>query len=50
VLDNLHRVADALSVDRFERFVVLSQLARFTPEEIEIVRHLNEKYHGVQSY
>ena len=44
-LENLHRVADALPVRRFEKFVVLSKLARFTPEEIEMVRLLNEKYH-----
>jgi hypothetical protein len=44
-LDNLHRVADALPVGRFEKFVVLSKLASFTLEEIEAVRRLNEKFH-----
>jgi hypothetical protein len=47
-LENLHRVADALPV-RFDKFVVRSKLARFTPEEIEVVRRLNEKTTGALS-
>ena len=44
-LENLHRVASALPAWRIETFVVLSKLAAFTPEEIESVRRLNEKYY-----
>ena len=38
-------MASALPAWRFETFVVLSKLAAFTPEEIESVRRLNEKYY-----
>ena len=44
-MGNLHRVASALPAWRFETFVVLSKPAAFTPEEIESVRRLNEKYY-----
>jgi hypothetical protein len=41
---NLKCVADALPRKRFKTFIVLSQLAPFSNEEIENAKTLNEKY------
>lgn len=42
---NLKRIADSLPKKRFKTFVVLSQIAPFTAEEIEIAKTLNDQYH-----
>lgn len=41
---NLKRITDALPRKRFKTFVILSQIAPFTEEEIEIAKTLNDKY------
>lgn len=43
-VENLRRVADALPDRRFETFVLLSKLAPFTQQEIEIAKGLNGPY------
>ena len=43
-IDNLKRVADAFPKNRFEVFLVLAKLSRFTAEEIALARTLNDKY------
>lgn len=40
--DNMRRVADALPVHRFETFILFSKLSKFNPEEIAILKTLNE--------
>lgn len=43
-VENLCRVADALPKKRFETFVLLTKLAPFTPEEIEVAKTFNDNY------
>jgi len=43
-VENLRRVAEALPRERFETYVVLSKLAPFTREEIELAKTLNTEY------
>ena len=43
-IENLRRVADALSSKRFETFIVLAKLCQFTADEIALAKTLNDKY------
>lgn len=43
-IENLRRVADALSEKRFETFIVLAKLCPFTANEIALARTLNKEY------
>jgi hypothetical protein len=42
-VDNMCRVAAALPVHRFETFILFAKLSKFNPEEIAILRTLNEE-------
>lgn len=41
--DNLRRVADALPVHRFNTFILFAKLSNFTPDEIGVVKALNDE-------
>ncbi len=43
-VENLRRVADALPKKRFKTFILLTKLAPFTPEEIEVAKTLNDNH------
>jgi hypothetical protein len=43
-VQNLRQVVDALPRKRFKTFILISKLAPFTPDEIEIAKTLNDKY------
>ena len=43
-VENLRRVADAFPRKRFKTFVLLTKLAPFTPEEIELAKTLNDNH------
>lgn len=44
-VDGLHKLALALPKERFKTFVLLTKLAPFTSEEIEVARTLNDERH-----
>jgi len=43
-IENLRRVADALPRRRFDTFIVLAKLCKFTADEIALAGTLNDKY------
>ena len=43
-VSNLKRIADALPVQRFKTFVILSKISPFTDDEIRIAKTLNDQY------
>lgn len=43
-IENLRKVADAFPVDRFYVYILLSQLAPFTEEEVNLASTLNDRY------
>lgn len=43
-IDNLKRIADALPRKRFKTFIILSQIASFTTEQVQYAKTLNDKY------
>jgi hypothetical protein len=43
-VENLRRLADSIPRERFDTFVLLSKLAPFTAEEIDLARTLNDRY------
>jgi hypothetical protein len=43
-VENLRRIADAVPANRFKTYIVFGKLAPFTPEEIALIKDLNEPF------